>query len=80
MISANRRYCDVCDVRIFDEEPYYTGVAPKKAIHDLIANPQGAPSYTPLPDGSILFELCRCCVADAPDLVEHLHLEAVLSR
>lgn len=74
MISASRRYCDTCNVRIFKREPYYTGIAPKGSADDLAANPKGAPSFTPLSGGTLRFEICQRCVAGAPDLVEKLDL------
>lgn len=76
MISASRRYCDVCNVRIFAREPYHVGTAPAAAAEEFRANPTNAPNFTPLADGSVMIELCERCVDEAPDLVEVMQLRS----
>jgi hypothetical protein len=72
MISGDRRYCDVCDIPILTGEPHYIGIAPQgtddrlRTADDL----RTVPTFTPLSDGRIRFEICLECVSTSPQLRE----------
>lgn len=69
MTSADRRYCDTCQVPILALESYYMATLPTAQIDAMLSKgPRSAPTYTPLHDGTARLELCQECVAREPGL------------